>query len=145
MGHDGFRGGLAAGWRPGRASLRVRLAATTLCALAVGTMVITGALALVARSYLMGQADQQVRAYAGGLISRPFAASPLYGFAPGAPIAGAPGGMFGIEIRGPGGQLVMRAGPGARPGPAMPAVPARVTARTGQLVTVRPATASAGG
>jgi two-component system, OmpR family, sensor kinase len=114
----------------------VRLAATTLCALAVGTMVITGALALVARSYLMRQADQQVRAYAGGLISRPFAASPLYGFAPGAPIAGAPGGVFGIEIRGPGGQLVMRAGPGARPGPAMPAVPARVTARTGQLVTV---------
>jgi two-component system, OmpR family, sensor kinase len=136
VGHDGFRGGLATGWLLGRASLWVRLVATTLCALAAGATVITGACALLARSFLMGQADQQLRAYAGGLISRPFAASPLYGVGPGAPAAGMPGGVFGIEIRGPGGQLVMRAGPAAGPGPVIPAVPARVAARTGPLVTV---------
>ena len=146
MGQDGSRGGLAARWRLGRSPLRVRLLATALCALAAGALVITGACVLVARSYLMGQADQQLRAYAGGLISRPFAASPVYGLAPGTPragmhsagmhSAGLPGGVFGIEIRGSGGQLVMRAGPGTRPGPVIPAVPARVAARTGRLVTV---------
>ena len=61
--------------------------ATALCALAAGALIITGACVLVARSFLMGQADQQLRAYAGGLISRPFAASPVYGLAPGAPSA----------------------------------------------------------
>jgi two-component system, OmpR family, sensor kinase len=136
VGQDGSRGGLAARWRLGRASLRVRLVAATLCVLAAGALVITGACVLVARSYLMGQADQQLRAYAGGLMSHPFTASPVYGLAPGAPSAGVPGGVFGIEVRGPGGQLVMRAGPGARPGPVIPAVPARVAARAGQLVTV---------
>jgi hypothetical protein len=98
-------------------------------------VVITGAGALLARSYLMGQADQQLRAYAGGLISRPFAASPVYGFAPGAAGAGVPS-VIGIEIRGSGGQLVMRGGQGARPGPVIPAVPAGVAARAGRLVTV---------
>jgi two-component system, OmpR family, sensor kinase len=136
VGQDGSRGGLAARRRLGRGSLRVRLVATALCVLAAGALVITGACVLVARSYLMGQADQQLRAYAGGLISRPFAASPVYGLAPGAPSAGVPGGVFGLEIRGSGGQLVMRAGPDARPGPVIPAVPARVAARAGQLVTV---------
>jgi two-component system, OmpR family, sensor kinase len=136
MAQDGSRGGLAARWRLARGSLRVRLVATTLCALAAGVLVIAGACVLVAQSYLMGQADQQLRAYAGGLISRPFAASPLYGLTPGAPSTGAPGGVFGIEIRGSDGELVLRAVPGGGPGPLIPAVPARVPARTGQLVTV---------
>ena len=136
VGQDGGRAGPTATGRLGRASLRVRLLATALCVLAIGALVITGAGVLMGRSYLMGQADQQLRAYAGGLISRPFAASPVYGLAPGAPGAGAPGGVFAIEIRGPGGQLVMRAGPGARPGPVIPAVPASVAARAGQLATV---------
>jgi len=136
VGQEGSRGGLTAGRRLSRGSLRVRLVATALCALAAGALVISGACVLVARSYLMGQADQQVRAYAGGLISRPFAASPVYGLAPGAAGAGVPGGVFGIEIRGPGGQLVMRTGPGGRPGRLIAAVPARVAARTGRLVTV---------
>jgi two-component system OmpR family sensor kinase len=133
---DGSRSGLAARWRLARGSLRVRLVVTTLCALAAGVLVIAGAGVLVARSYLMGQADQQLRAYAGGLASRPFAASPLYGLTPAAPSTGAPGGVFGIEIRGSDGQLVLRAVPGGGSGPLIPAVPARVPARTGQLVTV---------
>ena len=116
----------------------MRLVATALCALAAGALVISGACVLVARSYLMGQADQQVRAYAGGLISRPFAASPVYGLAPGAAGAGVPGGVFGIEIRGPGGQLVMRTGPGGRSQPGSRRAP-------GGWTPSRPAAAPAGG
>jgi two-component system, OmpR family, sensor kinase len=134
---DGCRGRRAAGWLPGRASLRVRLGATALCLLAGGTAIIAGACGLLARGYLMGQADQQLRSYAGRLVSRPFVASPLYGFTPGAQGAGGPGGgAVGIEVRGSAGQLVMRAAPRARPGQVIPPVPAAVAARAGQPVTV---------
>lgn len=144
---DGYRGGRAAGWLPGRASLRVRLGATALCLLAAGTAIIAGACGLLAHGYLMGQADRQLRGCAGRLVSRPFVASPIYGFAPGAPTAagfspGAPtaggpgGGAVGIEVRGPAGQLVMRAAPGAPPGQVIPVVPAAVAARAEQPVTV---------
>ena len=81
---DGFRGGRAGAWLLGRAWLRVRLMATALCLLAAGAVIIAGACGLVARGYLMGQADQQVRAYADRLISRPFVATPISRFAPGA-------------------------------------------------------------
>jgi len=142
MGQDSFRpagkgDAAAAGRRPGRASLRVRLVAAALCLLAAGAMAITGACALLARGYLAGQADRQLRAAAGQLISRPFTASPIYGIAPGTPSAGYPGGgVLGIEVRGPAGQLVMRAGPGTRPGPLLPAVPVPAAARAGQPVTI---------
>jgi HAMP domain-containing protein len=56
----------------------------------------------------------------------------LYGVAVGAPSAA----EFGIEVRGPGGQVVMNAGFVGRPGLAIPAVPAAVAARTGQPATV---------
>jgi two-component system OmpR family sensor kinase len=89
----------------------------------------------------MRQADQQLRADAARLVSRPFAASPLYGFAAGGPGATGSGGSLGIEVRGPGGRLVMRIGPAARTGPVIPVVPARTAAHAGQVVTV----AAAGG
>jgi hypothetical protein len=113
-----------------------RLVAVAVCLLAVGAAVITGACALVARGYLMGQADQQLRAYASGLTSHPFEVNALGGLSAGTPALG--GSAFSIEVRGPGGQLVLRVGPGSRPGRALPPV----TARAGQLVT---ATAAGGG
>jgi len=135
--HDGFRGGRAAAWLWGRASPPVRLAAIALCLLAAGAAIITGAFGLVARHYLMGQADQQLRAYADRLTSRHFAASPVYGLASGALSAGGPsGGVLGIEVRGSGGQLVMRAAKRPGPGPAIPAVPAGAAARAGRPVTI---------
>ena len=127
------RGGRAGAWLLGRAWLRVRLIATALCLLAAGAVIITGACGLVARGYIMGQADQQLRAYADRLISRPFVATPISRFAPRA--LGTGGGALGIEVRGSAGQLILRQGPGTRPGQAIPAVSARVV-RAGQLVTI---------
>jgi two-component system, OmpR family, sensor kinase len=135
--HDGFRGGRAATRRWGRASPPVRLVAIAVCLLAAGAAIITAACGLVARHYLMGQADQQLRAYADRLTGRPFVASPVYGFASGAPgVGGASGGVLGIEVRGSGGQLVMRAARRPGPGPAIPAVPAGAAAPAGRPVTI---------
>jgi len=114
---------------------------TALCLLAAGAAIITGACGLMARGYLQGQADQQLRAYAARLASHPFKASPLYGIAGGVPGATGPEGGLGIEVRAPAGQVVMRAGPAGRPGPVIPAVPAAVAARGDQPATV----AAAGG
>jgi hypothetical protein len=116
----------------------VRLAAATLCLLVVGAVAITGACGLVARGYLMRQADQQLRGYAGLLTSHPFEISPLSRLAPGS--QGPSAGAFSIEVRGPGGQLVLQAGLGPRPAPVLPAPAARAAAPAGQLVT-----ATAGG
>jgi len=107
---------------------------TALCLLAAGAAIIAGACGLMARGYLQGQADQQLRAYAARLASHPFKASPLYGIAGGVPGATGPEGGLGIEV-------VMRAGSAGRPGPVIPAVPAAVTARGDQPATV----AAAGG
>jgi two-component system, OmpR family, sensor kinase len=115
----------------------VRLVAIAVCLLAAGAAIITAACGLVSRHYLMGQADQQLLTYADRLTSRPFAASPVYGFASGAPGGGGPnGGMLGIEVRGSGGQLVMRAAKRPGPGAAIPAVPAESAAPAGRPVTV---------
>jgi hypothetical protein len=115
-------------------ALAGKLVAAALCLLTVAAAVITGACALVARGYLRGQADQQLRAYAEGLTGHPFEVNPLGGLSPGTLVPGA--GAFSIEVRGPGGQLVLRAAPGSRPAQVIPPV----SARAGQLVT-----ASAGG
>jgi HAMP domain-containing protein len=134
---DGFRSRQAIARLPGRLSLRVRLVATTLCLVAAGAAIIGAATGLVARDYLMRQADQQLRAYADRLTSRPFRATPISGLAPGGwRPGGSGGGAFTIEVRGSAGQLVMRAGTGTQPGPASPAPRARIAARAGQLVTV---------
>ena len=136
VGHDGFRGGQA-GPRPHRrATLPVRLVVTALCLLAAGAAVIIAAWGLLARGYLQGQADQQLRAYAARLASHPFKASPIYGIAGGVPGAAGVGGGLGIEVREPGGQVVMRAGAAGRRGPLLPAVPVAVTARGHEPATV---------
>jgi hypothetical protein len=109
--------------------MAVRLVAVAVCLLAVGTAVITGAGGVVARGYLMGQADQQLRGYAGRLIRHPFEVNPLGGLSPGTLVAGTS--AFSIEVRGLGGQLVLRAAPGSRHARVLP----RVAARAGQLVT----------
>jgi hypothetical protein len=102
------------------------------CLLAAGAAIITVACGLVTRHYLLAQADQQLRAEAERLTSRPSAASPVYGFASGASSGGGPSGaVLGIEVRGSGGQLVMRTAKRPGPGPAIPAVPARAAARAG--------------
>ena len=139
MGHDGLRGERAVTRSLSWASLEVRLAATALCLLAAGAAIITGVCGLAARGYLQGQADRQLRACAARLLSHPFTASPLYGVAAGAPGAAGFSDGLSIEVRGPAGQVVMRAGFAGRPGPVIPAVPAAV-ARAGQ-----PATVAAGG
>jgi two-component system, OmpR family, sensor kinase len=130
---EGVRSGQLVARLLGRLSLQVRLVAAALCLLAAGAGVIGVASGLVARGYLMRQADQQLRAYAGLLTSRPFVATPISLLAPGAPSAGGSGGgAFSIQVRDSAGQLVMSEGPGARPGPAAAGIPARA----GQLVTI---------
>jgi two-component system, OmpR family, sensor kinase len=136
VGHDGSRSGQAGARPRRRASLQVRLVVTALCLLTAGAAIIAGASELLARGYLQGQADQQLRAYAARLVSHPFKASPLYGVAGGIPGAAGPAGGLGIEVSGSAGQVVMRSGPAGRPGPVIPAVPAAVTARGDQPATV---------
>lgn len=110
--------------------------ATALCLLAAGAAIITGACVLTARGGLQEQADQQLRAYAARLVSHPFKASPLYGVAGGLPGGANPGGEFGIEVRGPADQMVMRTAPGGESGPVIPVVPATVTTRVDHPATV---------
>jgi two-component system OmpR family sensor kinase len=129
--HDGFRSGQVIGRLPAWPSLQVRLAATALCLMAAGAGIISVASGLAARGYLMRQADQQLRAYADYLTSHPFKVTPFSGPGP-----GASGGAFSMQVRGSGGQLVMSAGPATQPGPAIPAAPAGILARAGQLATI---------
>jgi signal transduction histidine kinase len=123
-------------WLPWPVSLRARLLAAALCVLAAGAAGMTGACALAARGYLMGQADGQLRAYADQLTGHPFAATPWSGPAPGAGGAAGPGGAVSIEVRGAGGQRVLSQGWGNRAGQASPAVTAGVTAHAGRLATI---------
>ena len=121
----------------------MRLAAVGLCLLAAGAGIITGACGLMARGYLVGQADRQLRAYAFSLTSRPFVATPWSGPASGTPVVDAPGGAFSTEVLSSRDQLIMRTGPVTQAGQAIPAVPARVAAQAGHQVTV--AAGSGGG
>ena len=63
--------------RPVRPSLRVRLVAAAVCLLAAGAGIIVGASVSATRGELTRQADQQLRAYAGQLTSRPFLLTPF--------------------------------------------------------------------
>lgn len=98
-----------------RTPLRVRLVAVAVCLLAAGAGIIVVAGVSATRSQLTRQAEQQLRAYAGQLTSRPFQLTPFLRSAPGTPelsdlAAGTS--AVSIEVRGSGGQLVMRTGPG---------------------------------
>ncbi len=123
---DGVRGGRAVTGLLAGVPLRVRLVAVACCLVAAGAGIIGLTCGLAARGGLMGQADQELRAYAGLLTSRPFTAMPA-----GSGLGGAAGGAVVIEVVS-GGQLVLRAGPDPRPGPALAGIPVGA----GQLATV---------
>jgi hypothetical protein len=122
--------------------VRIRLLAVTAGLLATGAGVIGVAGVLAVRGSLLRQADQQLRGYADHLASRPFVVTPFSGVGPDAfgAITARTGG-YGVDVLGSAGQLVLRTGLDGRSGPVIPPVPARTTARTGQLTTV----AAAGG
>ena len=111
------------GWRPGRPSLTVRLAAAVSCLLAAGAVIIVVAGGLATRDHLTQQARHELHGYAGQLARHPFLLTPLSRTAPGSPalgaLASAGAGPLSIEVRGAGGQLVMRVGPGRRAGPVL--------------------------
>ena len=119
----------------------MRLVAAAVCLLAAGAGIIVGASVSATRSELTRQADQQLRAYAGQLTSRPFLLTPFSRSATGAPGlrdlgAGASG--VSIEVRGSGGQLVLRTGPDGAAGPGLHAAAARVLASRSRPAAVRP-------
>jgi hypothetical protein len=128
--------------RPARPSLRVRLVAAAVCLLAAGAGIIVVAGVSATRSHLMREAGQQLRAYAGQLASRPFLLTPFSRSAPGAPglsdlAAGT--GTLSVEVRGPGGQVVMWSGPGHPAAPGLHMAAARVLASRSRAVTAQPA------
>ena len=130
-------------WRPARPSLRVRLVAVVVCLLAAGAGIIVMSGVSATRSHLMRQAEQQLLAYAGQLASHPFLLTPFSQSAPGAPglseLAAAGTGEVSVEVRGPGGQLVMGTGPGRPGGPGLHVAAARVLASRGGPAVIRPA------
>jgi two-component system, OmpR family, sensor kinase len=110
-----WQGGCRSGWTvagrlPWRSLLQVRLAAAVLCLVAAGAGIIGAVSHLTAQGYLMRQADQQLRSYAGVLTSRPFTLFPGLPLAPGAASPGGPGRSVSIEIRDSGGELLVSAG-----------------------------------
>jgi hypothetical protein len=107
-----LRGG---GRAAARWPLRPGLAAAVFCLVATAAGVITAAGHVVAEDFLIRQADRQLRGYAGLLTSRPFTLFPGWRLAPGASGLGATGRELSIEVRAPGGQLLISAGPAAPP------------------------------
>jgi hypothetical protein len=124
---DGVRSGRTVRGLLAGVPLRVRLVAVACCAVAAGAAVTGLACRQAARSGLMWQADQQLRAYADQLTSHPFTAMPA-GPGPG----GTAGGAFIIEVVS-GNQVVMVTGADRRPGPALAGIPVRA----GQPAVVR--------
>jgi len=127
--------------RPARPSLRVRLVAVAGCLLAAGAGIIVAASISAARSQLTRQAEQQLHAYAGQLTSRPFLLTPFPQSPPGTPESrdlAAGTSAVSIEVRGSGGQLVMRTGPGHLAGPGLHAAAAQVLASRGRPAAIRP-------
>jgi HAMP domain-containing protein len=115
VGQDGFRRGRSAARRPASRSLGVRLAALAVCLVAAGAGAITAAGHLVARNYLVQQADQQLRSYTGLLTSRPFTVFPGFRTAPGASGLGGAGQALSIEVCASGGLVLINAGPAVPP------------------------------
>ena len=127
--------------RPARPSLRVRLVAAAVCLLAAGAGIIVVAGVSATRSQLTRQAEQQLRAYAGQLTSRPFLLTPFSRPAPGTrePRDLAAGtGPVSIEVRGSGGQVVLRTGPDHPPALGLHGA-AQVLASQGSPAAVQPA------
>jgi HAMP domain-containing protein len=85
------------------------------CLVAAGAGAITATSHLVARSYLVGQAEQQLRSYTGLLSSRPFTVFPGFRTAPGASGLGDPGQALSIAVCASGGLVLINAGPAVPP------------------------------
>jgi hypothetical protein len=140
MDQDGMlRRRRAARWA-GRPSLRVRLAAAAAGLLAVGAVVIVLAAGVATRDQLTRQARLELRGYAFQLSRHPFLLTP-FSQAPSGPSgliapAGASG-TLSIEVRGAGGQLVMRAGSDRLVPPGLHAAAARMLADGDQPGPVR--------
>jgi signal transduction histidine kinase len=141
MDQDGMLRRRRAARRPGPVSLRVRLAAAAASLLAVGAVVIVLAGGEATRDQLTRQARLELRSYALQLSRHPFLLTPLSQAAPGPSglitPPGAAAGMLSIEVRGAGGQLVMRAGSGHLAGARLHAAVARVLAGRDQPGPVR--------
>jgi two-component system, OmpR family, sensor kinase len=117
---DGLRGGRGAAALLASRSLPVRLAAVAVCLVAAGAGAITVASHLVARSYLVQQAEQQLRSYTGFLTSHPFTLFPGARTAPGASGLGGlglgdPGQELSLEVCASGGLVLVSAGPAVPP------------------------------
>jgi two-component system, OmpR family, sensor kinase len=112
---DGLRGGRGATALLAFRSLPVRLAAVAVCLVAAGAGAITAAGHLVARGYLVQQAEQQLRSYTGLLTSHPFTVFPGSRTAPGASGLGGPGQALSLEISASGGLVLISAGPAVPP------------------------------
>ncbi|MDX6332685.1 MAG: two-component system, OmpR family, sensor kinase [Streptosporangiaceae bacterium] len=141
MRQDGWPQRTLLAWRPGRPSLRLRLAAVTVCLLAAGAALIVVASGLATRDHLTRQAAQQLRGYAGQLTRHPFLLTPQSRTTPGPPALsdfGADGaGALSIEVHSSGGQLIVRAGPGHPAGSGVHAAAAQVLAGRGRPGTIR--------
>jgi hypothetical protein len=141
MDQDGMLRRRRAARRPGPVSLRVRLAAAAAGLLAVGAVVIVLVGGEATRDQLTRQARLELRGYALQLSHHPFLLTPLSQAAPGPSglitPPGAAAGMLSIEVRGAGGQLVMRAGSGHLAGAGLHAAGARVLADRDQPGPVR--------
>jgi len=85
------------------------------CLVAAGAGAITAAGHLVARSYLVQQAEQQLRSYTGLLTSRPFTVFPGFRTAPGASGLDGAGQALSIELSASGGLVLIEAGPAVPP------------------------------
>jgi hypothetical protein len=141
MDQDGMLRCRRAARRAGRLSLRVRLAAAAAGLLAVGVVVIVLAGGVATRDQLTRQARLELRGYALQLSRHPFLLTP-FSQAPSGPSgliapAGAATGTLSIEVRGAGGQLVMRAGSDRLVPPGLHAAAARVLADGDQPGPVR--------
>jgi hypothetical protein len=141
MDQDGMLRRRRAARRPGPVSLRVRLAAAAAGLLAVGAVVIVLAGGEATRDQLTHQARLELHGYALQLSRHPFLLTPLSQVAPGPSglitPPGAAAGTLSIEVRGAGGQLVMRAGSGHLAGAGLHAAVARVLAGRDQPGPVR--------
>jgi len=141
MDQDGMLRRRRAARRAGRPSLRVRLAAAAAGLLAAGAVAIVLAGGVATREQLTRQARQELHGYALQLTRHPFLLTPFSQAAPGFPgligPIGAAAGTLSIEVRGAGGELVMRAGPGHLAGAGLHAAVAGVLAVRDQPGPVR--------
>ncbi len=115
-----------------RFPLRVLLACLAVSLVATGATAAGLAEVSAARGYLMRQADTDLLACAGSMLSRRFVAAPDSGPVPGQ----VPPGTCDLELLSASGQLLTPAAPGTAAGPALPAGGSWLAAHLSRPVTV---------